>query len=264
MAPTGGFSFTKWYLDGITPAGDTWIGYWTRLAWRGLAVAWHSVARSRSTPALHESSSLAAVDPPVWRAGHLVWQAPALGVTLEYQPTARSFARTLFRGPGGSVEWHCEVPAAHATCHLTTLPPLEGVGYAERIHFTIPPWRLPLRELRWGRWIAEDAAASLIWIDWLGQEPRTWVVLNGTDLPASRVSDDAVVGRGAELVMADRHLIRTRALADLVHGIPALTPLLPKKFLHLRETRWQGRGELRRAGHAPLRGLTLSEHVILG
>lgn len=38
----GSFEFTKWYLDGVAPSGDLFMGYWVRLRWRGLAVTWHS------------------------------------------------------------------------------------------------------------------------------------------------------------------------------------------------------------------------------
>ena len=64
-----------------------------------------------------------------------------------------------------------EAPAAEVSVSLRGFAPLRGTGYAERILITIPPWRLPIRELRWGRWIGEAASRSVVWIDWRGESP---------------------------------------------------------------------------------------------
>jgi len=162
------------------------------------------------------------------------------------------------------VEWCCEAPAARATLRSESGPTSEGLGYAECIHFTVPPWRLPLHELRWGRWIAADASHSMVWIDWQGPAPRSWAVLNGRDLVAPAVTDDSVVAEGSRLVVSDRQPLRSRVLADLIRGIPGLTPLMPKSILALRETRWLGHGLLTRDGQPPVPGRSLSEYVVLG
>ena len=58
---------------------------------------------------------------------------------------------------------------------------LRGLGYAEHLSMTIPPWRLPIDTLRWGRFLSPER--SVVWIDWQKEgDGRTWIFVDGTEV----------------------------------------------------------------------------------
>ena len=262
---TESFQFTKWYLDGVSTAGQVLVAYWTELRWRGLHLTWHSVAHTDPSGSLQEQTSLVPVAPPALGHRMLTWAAPALGLSLEYQSLAPSYSLLLHATTDGSVLWYCEVPVARVTGTRRGRPPMELTGYAERMEFSLPPWRLPIRELRWGRWIADSGQRGLVWNDWRSEDrPRTWVVLDGNELQDGRVFDDGVAARDFSLKLVEPRELRSRVLSELVDRVPGLSHLLPETIMALRETRWMARGELRQRGGHSVWGTAIFEHVIMG
>src|SRR2546423_3960326 len=64
---------------------------------------------------------------------------------------------------------------------------LEGLGYAERLTMTIPPWRLPFEELRGGRFLSDGDA--LVWINWRGAHTLNLSFPNGVCVEDALVKD---------------------------------------------------------------------------
>jgi hypothetical protein len=65
---------------------------------------------------------------------------------------------------GRQLVWHVPVPRAAANGTVTigsTSVSFAGLGYHDFVETDIPPWKLPLRELLWGRALGRDGA--LIW-----------------------------------------------------------------------------------------------------
>jgi hypothetical protein len=258
----GGFTLTKWYLDCVDPEGRAFIGFWTSLSWRGVGVIWQSIVLDEpSKPALQRSSS-SPVAPPLARDGKLEWKTPELAATLTADARQSPLAVRLFASRDGVVDWRCEAPVAAFSVEIAGHPPIRGLGYAEQIVVTTLPWKLPIRELRWGRWSDDAAARSIVWIDWRGREPRTWVFVDGAPAVSATVSDESVQTDGFALAVASQRAIRTRAFSDLVRAIPPLRAVVPASFLALEQNRWLGCGTLREGGSPPRTGWTISERVV--
>lgn len=264
MPPAEPFELIKWYLDAVAPGGQVFVNHWTTLRWRGFSCTWHSHATVGPSGQLEERGCLSPVAPPSWVDGHLVWHSPALRHTAKYLPLLPSFSRVLLDGPTGRVDWHCEIPAGRVTAQREPDPSIVGLGYAERIRLTMPPWRLPIRELRWGRWIADDGTDSLVWIDWRGSEPRTWIFRNGQALEGASVSDHSVTGPGMELGLAKGQPVRSRSVGEVIRKVPGLSALVPGSVLDWQEDRWVGRASLIREGVTGGPGWMLFERVVLG
>jgi hypothetical protein len=145
------------------------------------------------------------------------------------------------------VDWRVEAPVAAARFELEGLDPVLGAGYVERIFMTVPPWRLPIRELRWGRWLDSEASRSVVWIEWRGAAPRTWVFADGCRLDAA-VTDEGVVADGARVVLDTTRTLHERAFAEIARTIPPLEAIVPAPLLELRETKWCSSGRLVKAG----------------
>lgn len=257
------FSLVKWYLDCLDEDGRAIVGYWVEAAWQQASLTWESVDLYRGPlPPVHRWS-LRRSTPPQTGAG-LCWDAPALGCAATIEPRQPRFTARLLEGEDGIVDWSVEVPVGRVTVKLDGEETVLGQGYAERLSMTVAPGRLPITTLRWGRWGSADCARSLVWIDWRGALPRTWVFLDGRLQPGATVSDSAVGGEGFTLELEPRQRLVHRGLNELVQPVPALRSVLPQSLLALSETKWAGTGRLSAPGAHQVTAPALYEIVHMG
>jgi hypothetical protein len=258
-----GFTLTKWYFDCVAPDDRVVIGYWASLAWRRLAFTWQNVVVYESGQPPARRSSLMPAPPPEVAGDAITWRAPALGCVIDVESRQRPIEQRLFDDDAGLVEWRAEAPAALVSVELRGSAPVQGPGYAERICVTVPPWRLPIRELRWGRWLDAAASRSIVWIDWRGESPRTWVFVDGVLSPSAVVTDESVRAGAVELALGERRTLEAQAFSEIAATIPLLQTVVPKSLLALRQTRWCSNGTLREGSAAPLTGRAIHEVVVL-
>lgn len=225
------FHLSKWYLDCVSGGGEVFLAYCAELRWRALHLRYAHV--------LGKSSSLREVPAPVWNDGVLEWNAPALGVSGKWRALDPPIEETLF---DGGCQWRCLAPRARADVSVGN-DFLHGLGYAEHLTLTVPPWRLGIKELRWGRFLSETD--SLVWIDAL-PAPRGLRWHNGV-----RGGDEL------KLEIQDRAVLRQGALAETALSIiPNVRKLFPKSVLGLGESKW-----LSRATYAGREGWAIHEVV---
>ena len=207
---------TKWYFDCVDDAGNICIAYWAQLSWKTLAVSYCAVMLNRGG-ATESRDHFFAVAPPSLDGDALTWSAAPLHVAVTMRRRAPAYEESLIDG----VAWRCEMPSADAeiVCGDTIV---RGSGYAERLQLDVAPWKLPIDELRWGRFAGSRFAVT--WIDWRGAHPLTRIVINGER------------GEGVKLITSDRRVIRDALLGDTVS-----LPGLPKRITGARETKWCAR-----------------------
>jgi hypothetical protein len=132
----------------------------------------------------------------------------------------------------------------------------------EHLRLTIPPWRLPIRELRWGRFV--NARDALVWIDWRGPYERQLVYYNGSPVRASTISEHEIRfgDSGAVLSFETSTILREGALGDTALSVlPNLKRLFPESLLGIRESKWLSRAVLRQADQADSVGMAIHEVV---
>ena len=256
------FTLTKWYFDCVAPDGRAVIGYWASLAWRSLAFTWQNVVLYESGQPPVRRSSLVPAPPPEVGSDTITWRAPALACVMRVESRQRPIEERLLDGDAGVVEWRAEAPAAIVSVELRGFAPVQGPGYAERIFMTAPPWRLPIRELRWGRWLDAAASRSVVWIDWRGESPRTWVFVDGIMAPTATVTDELVCAGAVNVVLGERRTLDARALAEIAAAIPPLQAVVPKSFLALRQTKWCSAGTLLEGNATAIAGRAIHEVVV--
>jgi hypothetical protein len=256
-------ALTKWYFDCVAPDGRVVIGYWAALSWRQLEWNWQNVVLHEPGRAPVRRSSLVRAPPPAVAGESITWSAPALRCRIEVASRQRPIEQRLLEDETGVVEWRVEAPAARVSVDLGGSAPVQGPGYVERIQLTVPPWRLPIRELRWGRWIDAAAGRSVVWIDWRGETPRTWVFVDGVLAPAATVADERVRAGAVDLVLGDSRTLEAQSFTEITASIPLLHSVVPKAILALRQTRWCSLGTLREGDTAPRTGHAIHELVVL-
>ena len=256
------FALTKWYFDCVAADGRAVIGYWASLAWRGVALTWQSVTLHEPGRPPFTRSSLASAPPPEATDGTIAWNAPTLACVARIESRQRPIDERLLDCETGVVEWRVEAPAAAVSFELQGIAPVRGAGYAERIFIGVPAWRLPIRELRWGRWLDAAAGRSVVWIDWRGESPRTWVFVDAVRVPGAVVTDEGVSADGMTLVLGERRTLQTRKFAEIAARIPPLRAMAPKSMLALEETKWCSAGTLRQRNAAAQAGCAIHELAV--
>jgi hypothetical protein len=121
---------------------------------------------------------------------------------------------------------------------------VRGCGYAEWLTMTLPPWRIPFRRLRWGRF--HGAEHSLVWIDLRGGCSRTWVFADGIERPDGEVRAETVTlaAEGSTLVLDRGITLRSgRLLRTGLRPLRLLVSLVPR-WRDAHESKWLTRAVL--------------------
>jgi len=254
------FSLTKWYVDCVDAAGNTAIAYWSAIAWRGVEFTWHSISLHETGAEPFTRSSAKSVPPPTSADGTITWDADPLKCRLTCHSRDQAFSKRLLERDEGVVDWRCEAVRGRVSVECDGRRILHGIGYAECLTMTLPPWRLPIDTLRWGRWLSDSSDRSVVWIDWQGPHPLTAVFVDGHLHHTGIVSDEGVETGGAVVTLADRHTLYSRSLVDTLGVLrPVLDPLLPPAWLALEDHKWRSRGTLSAEGRSNDTGWVIHE-----
>lgn len=256
------FALEKWYLDTVTPEGEACIAYWASVAWHGISLTWHNATRYALEQSPVERSSIRGAPAPVVIGQSLNWQSDRIGVSASYECTSPPASLVLLDEPAGRIAWECVAPAGRARIAVDAAV-IAGTGYAERLTMTIAPWSLPIDELRWGRWISDDAAASVVWIDWRGAVTRRWAIVNGHPAADVAVSDHGVAVGGARLTHVHPRVLHERAISRFLQQIPTLAALASHIPLAWEERKWCARSTWSDASGHTRHGWALYETVRL-
>jgi hypothetical protein len=252
---------TKWYVDCIDQSGRAAIGYWSAFTWHGLRLSINNLALIEPGTRPRYWSSFSRTPEPEIRGGMLTWRASALDWSLSGQPLAPSFGLRLLEGTGGTVDWECVACPMRADVALPGGGSLSGLGYAERLVISRAPWKLPIEELRWGRWIASTGKRSMVWIDWRGAPPLTVVFVDGARAPSAVVADGRIAAGDAVLTLQEGQTLLRRSVRDVVGSSGPLSRLVPAAWLDVRDCKRMSLGTFETAGMRPETGWAIHEHV---
>ena len=253
-----GFHLSKWYLDCVTDAGDApdcLLG--RRLLGKAEPPLLQRAGEHGGADVkAQQSATPTARARGEWRLPTSHWRAKALHVDAEWQADAGELRATLLDDERGSIQWHCLMPRARARFGLRS-----GLGYAERLVLTIPPWKLPIETLRWGRF--SSPSDWIVWIDWQGEHPQTIVYRNGARVAVDELGDEQIRFCGRTLLAMDRSLtiregpLGTTALA----AIPLIGKTFPARLLRVTESKWRSRARLEFPNRPAVEGFAIHERV---
>lgn len=242
------FELGKWYLDCVSEAGDVIIAYVAEVRWRALSLRYTSTLVQRAGGETRVRATLSGAAAPVIEADTITWSAPSLGASARFHPLSPERSATVLARHDGRVHWRCLAPLARAHFDLED-GPIHGLGYVEHLTLTLAPWRLPIDELHWGRFLGEDT--SLIWIDWRGPHRHQTVLLDGAAIGPARVERHALSSERGDLNLrlSGSRVLREGALGKTALSIlPAVETLLPVRILATEERKWVSRGTLDHGG----------------
>ena len=166
----------------------------------------------------------------------------------------------MYRDAGGAVVWEARYPLARVQLdRFKTGRRLVGLGYPERLDLTVPPWRLPIEDLLWGRFIAQDI--GLVWIAWRGARPLNLLFLNGEEIRDGAIAADGIAWPEGSLAHEHSATLREGYLVNTaLKAIPGVKALFPGKIVDMHEIKWRSRSKLTLNG-ATTWGWTIHERV---
>lgn len=229
------FSVDKWYLDLVTDSGTAVLGYVIDVRWLGLDVRLASCLVVEPGGGRQELMSRGETAWPRVVDDRLSWTSGMLGLEAEWRAIDRPIAHTLLSSPAGDIEWSCAMPRARATV-VTPSARYEGLGYAEHLRMTMPPWAVPCHTVRWGRHVSDRHA--LVWIERDGAAPMRAAWLDGAFEPAASVAASGVAGLSDQrtLVWQGSRDLTHRSVGDAIAAAaPALATLVGGRLGTLRE-----------------------------
>jgi len=256
------FDLSKWYADCITENGDALIIYHAQLRWHTPAIHYSNLLIHESGKPVSSRFSLRKQSAPVYTEEEVTWKSPVWKAEGSWKDTGAQVCEILFESTEGRLEWNCVAPRSIADVRIGKDRFFRGHGYAEHLRLTIPPWRLPIRQLRWGRFI--NACDALTWIDWQGSSNKQVVYYNGLPETARMIGDREIVfgDDGARLSLDAGTILREGALgATVLAVLPNVDRLFPAGILGIRECKWLSHALLRRPGHVDSAGMAIHEVV---
>lgn len=238
------FSLNKWYLDCVTEDGDLAIVYCAELSWRGVRLHLNStLAGVRGE--IHTSTSVSRFHITA-RDRSITADLPKLGVSGTWDAGCDAVERLVYEGEGGALHWNCLQPRSTVRLELPDRT-MSGLGYAEQVVLTVPPWKLPLRQLRWGRFVSTNDA--LAWVDWKGGFEAAFAVQDGEETALDSVRDHEVATADATLRIEQGVELRSGTLAStILPGLPVLQKVLPRRLFSIKEHKSCSRGVLTTRG----------------
>ncbi len=233
----------KWYLDCVTADGAGMIGYAARISFGPLALRCSGTLRWHDGDQGAVNRTVLGGQLPTATPAGVSWHNQAVDAHGEW--TARGVglpAIVLHEEAAGRIEWTCFCPASQAVVNVDG-EPREGLGYAERLVMTLPPAQMPIRELRWGRFIADGQ--SCVWIRWRGPKERSWCFHNGRPVDAAMPDSRTLAWGGHRLDLGPGTNLRAGRIADTAFQHSGLLRrLVPAAVRDIEETKWCSRGVL--------------------
>jgi len=259
----GNFHLSKWFLDFVGESGEVMIFYSAKLIWRGLSVSYTSWLDYQAATGVQFKSGFRNVQVPQTNDEVITWNDPKFGVSGTWKSLATMIQTKLVDTEEGYLDWKCYQPASKVQLRINERV-LEGRGYAEQLILTLPPWKIPMDELRWGRYGSDEN--NMVWIELREKEKKQWLWLNGEKIENCIIEDDCISMPDKELVLTlDRGVLLESekkifsVVEKLIHYLPGFNKIMPLKFIMADEFKWFSKGQLQKNNKTLSEGTTIHE-----
>jgi hypothetical protein len=261
----GNFHLSKWYLDFVGENGEAMIFYVAKLKWYGWSVSYTSWLHRDPATGLNLKSRLTSVQIPLVKNNFITWSDPKFGVSGTWEALASMIQARIFSNEAGFLDWNCFQPASKVDLRINDRI-LKGKGYAELLNLTVPPWKIPMDELRWGHFISIEN--NMVWIELREKTNLQWLWLNGEKIENSIIEDSLITLPEQYLVLKlDQEVLleSEKKIFSLVQKIfkcvPWINRLIPLNFLMAEEFKWLSKGRFQSQNNTNSSGMAIHELV---
>jgi len=257
------FSLIKQYFDCIDDDGNCFILYWAELRCCFIHIVYSGLIFSDSKNICTEKATLKKCKRPL--LDHILqFNQPALRINGCWNRVSNPLSLILYKDASGQeLIWDCHHPKAHTTINYNDKT-YEGLGYAETLHLPIKPWKLPIDELRWGRFLSEQY--SIIWIHWKGAYPVNIIFCNGVAYHDASFEEKKIIFSGGTLTLLfeDIIILRQGKLTKILTKMPWLKIIFHSRILNTVEIKYKAKSSLSDNTKVIANGWSLFETVNWG
>jgi hypothetical protein len=260
-----GFYLNKWFLDFVSDEGKAMIFYAAKLKWKRLEVPYTSRLIYDPDKGVKQESRFYNIYLPEQKENTINWNDPRLKVEGKWEAVASPLKARIFESKEGYLDWHCLQPVSKVSIKIKDSI-IKGCGYAEQIIFTVSPWKIPMNELRWGRF--SSSKEHLVWIELRDKEKQQWVWYNGEKIQNPVIEDDQITIPSKGIILKlDRRVILesekkiSQVVGGLLRYLPGFEKMIPFHFLMADTYKWLSRGMLHSAGEIYDTGWAIHEFV---
>lgn len=259
------FYLNKWYLDFIGKNGEVMIFYAAELIWHGIKIPYTNWLHRNYSGEIKQKSRFHHVHFPERKNKLVVWNDKYFGIHGRWKESAEAVQAQIFESEEGELHWHCYQPSSATNLQIDGKT-LEGSGYVEQLVLTIPAWKIPMEELRWGHVISEKY--KMVWIELKGENTKQWLWLNGELIINCTIQNDLIFIPEKNIqIHFDRSTLlesekKITSLADkLGRFIPGINKLVPINFLLADEFKWLSKVTIRVRNEIVDSGFSIHEFV---
>jgi hypothetical protein len=265
ISSEGNFHLSKWFLDFVGENGEAMIFYAAKLKWNDWSVGYTSWLDYHPKSGINLKTRYSKVQIPQVKDHLITWCDSKFGISGTWEALSDKIQARIFDSEEGFLDWECFQPASNVELKINDSV-LKGKGYAERLTLTVLPWKIPMDELRWGRFGSEKNI--LVWIELLEKSKQQWLWLNGEQIGNCIIDDACISIPDKELVLnLDRGVSlesekKIYALMQkIIRYIPGFNKFMPVNFLMAEECKWLGKGQLQDHGRVIDNGMAIHEWV---
>lgn len=256
------FLFEKWYLDATDEDGRAFVGYHAQVKWGLINQEYNGytfLPTLISALPVEKKSSFALSSSPYFAKSQLHWNA--LDVSASWMQLDPCIEELLLSSTEGEVRWSCTFPKANATVQIGAETFRNALGYVEKIVMTIPPWKIPIRELHWGRFLSNDH--TIVWIRWVGPVPKEIIFHNGRKIDGPTITEFQLQFENYRLQLKNpRTLRKGTILSTVFSNFPRIKKIFPRSIMNLKENKWSSEGNLYSGEEHLASGNTIHELVV--
>lgn len=259
------FFLQKWFLDCITDDGNAMIFYAAKLKWKRWEVPYSSWLSYNAKTGLTQKSSYRSVKLPEIKDDVISWNGKTFKVSGTWKALASSIHDRLYNSEEGNLDWKCYQPMSKVHLKVNDKE-ITGIGYAEELRLTIAPWKIPMNELRWGRYLSQEN--QLVWIELVGEKKQQWTWFNGEKIENVLIKDDTITIPSKDICLeldrrielgAEKKILKV--VKDLLNYIPDFNKAMTTNFLTADEFKWLSYAVLKKSGKIINSGWAIHEFI---
>jgi hypothetical protein len=252
------FRLEKWYLNLADASGNALICYSASLRFAAINLNYNGYTfRLSSSTLITKQNSFRPTQTVHQDNGFIGWTVGSQHA--QWKKIDEKIDEVLLANEDGEIRWICEFPKANGSARLSSCM-IEGYGYAEKIIITIPPWRIPIKELHWGRFLSDNF--TIIWIKWIGPIPKSLLFANGKKINGAEINANSIVFEDSNINIYNKRTLRKGTILSTVFSrFKTIRSLFPKQIMSLSENKWISDGTLSINGDQ-YRGTIIHEVVV--
>ena len=259
------FYLNKWFLDFVGDDGETMIFYAAELIWHGIRIPYANWLHCDSNGNITQKSRFRHVQFPEIENKLIHWNDSLFGIKGTWKKLTEAIKLRVFESMEGTLDWHCFQPASITKLNINGIS-LKGKGYVEKLILTVPVWKVPMDELRWGHVVSKNH--QIVWIEIKNTESRKWLWLNAELHENCIIQDDFLLIPDINIsLQLDKSTVlesekKLTSITDkLVKFIPGIKKMVPVNFLLADECKWLSKVNIYRNNELCDFGYSIHEYV---